>query len=45
MGEPEEVKEYLEHITEESPIAHFIKEVKIDDIPLLEEARGFKIAR
>lgn len=45
MGEPEEVEAYLQHITEESPVSHFIKELRIDVIPLLEEARGFNIVR
>ncbi len=45
MGEPEEVEAYLEHITEESPVSHFIRELRIDEIPLLEEARGFNIVR
>lgn len=44
MGDAEEVEAYLEHILEESPVSHFIKETKIDAIPLLEDARGFRIA-
>ena len=45
MGELEEVEEYLTHIAEESPVSHFIKETQIDEIPLLEDAKGFRIAR
>ncbi len=45
MGEPEEIEAYLQHITEESVVAHFIKECQVDEIPLLEDAHGFKIAR
>ena len=43
IGEQDEVEAYLEHITEESPVSHFIKEVIIDDIPLPENPSGFKI--
>lgn len=42
-GEPAEVDEYLKEITEESPVAHFIKEVKVDDIPPRDDLRGFRI--
>ena len=45
MGEEDEVSEYLAEITEESPVAHFIKEVQAEEIPLLKEATGFRIAR
>ncbi len=45
MGEPDEVEAYLAEITEESPVAHFIKEVQIEKIALLENARGFRITR
>lgn len=45
MGEPEEVEEYLANISEESPVSHFIKEMKTEEIPLLENIRGFKIVR
>jgi acylphosphatase len=45
MGEDEELGEYLSEITEESPVSHFIKEVDVKDIPLLEEVKGFTIAR
>ena len=42
-GEADEVDEYLQEITDESPVAHFIKETRIDDIPPLEDFRGFRI--
>lgn len=45
MGEAEEVEEYLKEITEESPVSHFIKETQIDEIALLEDVKGFRIAR
>jgi len=45
MGEEDEVGEYLAEITDESPVAHFIKEVHTEEIPLLEQATGFRIAR
>ena len=43
MGEDEEVDDYLREIIEESTVARFIKDVKIDDIPPLENAAGFRI--
>ncbi|MED5417592.1 MAG: acylphosphatase [Verrucomicrobiota bacterium] len=45
MGETDEVEAYLAEITEESPVAHFIKELQIEKIALLENARGFRITR
>ncbi|HJM63723.1 MAG: acylphosphatase [Roseibacillus sp.] len=45
MGETDELEAYLAEITEESPVAHFIKEVQIEEIALLENARGFRITR
>lgn len=45
MGEADEVEAYLADITEESPVSHFIKETQVEEIPLLENARGFKISR
>lgn len=44
MGEDEEVKEYINEIAEESPMAHNIKEIRVDDIPLLDGVRGFTIS-
>lgn len=44
MGEIEEVEEYLNEILEESPVSHFIKETQIDEIPLLEDVKGFRIS-
>lgn len=45
MGEPEEVDEYLQHIAEESPVAHHIKNAHVEEIAPLENVRGFTIAR
>ena len=45
MGETDEVEAYLAEITEESPVAHFIKGLQIEKIALLENARGFRITR
>ena len=45
MGETDELEAYLAEITEESPVAHFIKEAQIEKIALLENARGFRITR
>ena len=43
MGEEDEVDEYLREIIEESTVARLIKDVKIDDIPPLENAVDFRI--
>ena len=43
MGEPEEVEEYLKEITDESPVAHFIKEMAVEEIPTRDDLRGFRI--
>ena len=45
MGETDEVEDYLAEITKESPVAHFIKETQVEEIPLLENAGGFRITR
>lgn len=45
MGEADEVEDYLAEITKESPVAHFIKETQVEEIPLLENAGGFRITR
>ncbi len=45
MGEEDELREYLGEITNESPVAHFIKEVHTENIQLLEQANGFRIVR
>ena len=45
MGETGEVEAYLAEITKESPVAHFIKEIQVEEIPLLDDARGFRITR
>ncbi len=43
MGEEEEVEEFLKDITEESAMAHHIKEVHCQEIPLMEDIGGFTI--
>ena len=45
MGEEDELREYLGEITNESPVAHFIKEVHTENIQLIEQANGFRIVR
>ncbi|MBT44052.1 MAG: acylphosphatase [Roseibacillus sp.] len=45
MGETDEVEAYLAEITEESSVAHFIKEVQSEKIALIENAIGFRITR
>ena len=45
MGETDEVEAYLAEITEESSVAHFIKEVQSEKISLIENAIGFRITR
>jgi len=39
------VEAYLAEITEESSVAHFIKEVQVEKIALIENAIGFRITR
>lgn len=43
MGEEEEVEEFLKEITEESAMAHHIKETHCQEIPPMEGVRGFTI--
>ena len=43
MGEEDEVEEFLKEIIEESAMAHNIKEMRAEEIPLLEDAKGFRI--
>ena len=45
MGEPDEVESFLNEITEESAVAHHIKGLRKQNIPLLENCRGFSIER
>jgi acylphosphatase len=45
MGEEDEVEDYLREIIEESTVARFIKDVKIEDIPPLKNAVGFRITQ
>ena len=43
MGHADEIDAFLREIMEESTVARNIKEAKIDDIPLLDKAKGFRI--
>ncbi len=43
MGEAEEVDEFLREIIEESAIARNIKDVRLEEIPLLDGVQGFRI--
>ena len=43
MGEEDEVGDFIREITEESNVAHHIKNVTAEKIPLLEGMRGFTI--
>jgi acylphosphatase len=43
MGEPAEVAAFIKEIAEESPVAHHIKGLMTEPIPLLENAAGFTI--
>jgi len=44
MGEEEEVEEFIQEIVEESAMAHNIKDMSSQEIPLLENAKGFIIS-
>ncbi len=43
MGEIDEVKEFLDEISDESTLAHHIKDAHVMQIPLLENIKGFTI--
>ena len=43
-GEEEELEEFLKEITEESPMAHNIKNTYTTETPLLEGIKGFVIS-
>lgn len=44
MGEEEEVEEFIQEITEESTMAHHIKNMYSEEIPPLENVKGFTIS-
>jgi len=44
MGEADELDEFIQEITEESAMAHHIKNVYTEEIPLLENVKGFTIS-
>lgn len=43
MGEEDEVEGFIKEIAEESNVAHHIKSLSAESIPLLEGVRGFQI--
>jgi acylphosphatase len=45
MGEPAEVADFLSEISEESPVAHHIKNHIVETIPPLVGCTGFRIER
>jgi acylphosphatase len=45
MGEKDEVESFIKEIAEESTVAHHIKNMIAEKIPLLENCTGFTIER
>lgn len=45
MGEADEVEAFIKEIAEESAVAHHIRALRAESIPLLEGVRGFSIER
>lgn len=45
MGESDEVESFIREISEESPVAHHIKNQTVTKIPPLENCTGFRIER
>ncbi len=45
MGEEEEVDEFLKEIHEESTQSHNIKSLHLEEVPMLENTKGFTIIR
>ncbi len=43
MGEEDEVEDFIKEIAEESNVAHHIKNLTAEKIPLLQGVRGFSI--
>jgi acylphosphatase len=43
MGEEDEVEAFIKEIAEESNVAHHIKSLTAEEIPLLDKVRGFSI--
>ena len=43
MGEEEEVDEFIQELSEESTMAHYIKNMHAHEIPLFEGIRGLRI--
>ena len=45
MGETDEVESFIKEIAEESSVAHHIRNLTAEKIPLLENCTGFRIER
>ncbi len=45
MGERDEVEAFIKEIAEESNVAHHIRNLHAEEIPLLENVSGFSIER
>jgi len=45
MGEPDEVESFIKEIAEESNVAHHIRNLTTEKIPLMEKCAGFRIER
>ena len=45
MGEPDEVKAFIKEVAEESNVAHHIKSLMAETIPISDDVTGFKIIR
>jgi len=45
MGEQQEVESFIKEISEESVVAHGIRNVTAENIPLLNNCSGFRIER
>ncbi len=45
MGEESEVNAFIREISEESPVAHHIRNFRVETIPPLENVSGFRIRK
>jgi acylphosphatase len=43
MGEAAEIEDFLREISEESAVAHHIRQIRRESMPLLEGVKGFRI--
>lgn len=44
-GEEQEIEEFIVELTEESPLSHHIKTMRHENIPTLDNAKGFTITK